>query len=138
MPTSLLGRKSAQTGPSECFLIERVVTAIFMYIHLMETYRETLQSLQELNGALCSEGDDARVRYLSVEPDFNFVDEWIVIVTWELPPPNGESWPLKVLDNYEERTRNAVGRARTTLCLFRTPDEIAEPAHQRGEQLQAA
>ena len=109
-----------------------------MYIHFMETYRETLQSLQELNGALCSEGDDARVRYLSVEPDFNFVDEWIVIVTWELPPPNGESWPLKVLDNYEERTRNAVGRARTTLCLFRTPDEIAEPAHQRGEQLQAA
>ena len=71
-----------------------------MYIHFMETYTEALQSLHELNRALCSKGDDARVRYLSVEPDFNFVDEWIVIVTWELPPPNGESWPLEVLDNY--------------------------------------
>ena len=109
-----------------------------MYIHFMEIYGETLQSLQELNRALDSEGDDARVRYLSVEPDFDFDGEWIAIVTWELPPPSGESWPLKILDHYEERTRDAVGRATTTLCLFRTPDEIAEPAHQRGEQLQAA
>ena len=102
---------------------------------IVETAR---QGLRQLNAVLRSESDDARARYLSVEPDFDFVDEWIVIVTWELPPPSGETWPLKILDQYEDRTRNAVGRATTTLCLFRTPDEIAEPAHQRGEQLQAA
>jgi len=94
--------------------------------------------LRQLNTALRSEGDDARARYLSVEPDFDFVDEWIVFVTWELPPPTGETWPLKILDHYEQRTREAVGAEGSTHCLFRTPEEIAEPAHQRGEQLQAA
>ena len=104
----------------------------------MDIVEQARHGLRQLNALLRSQGDDARVRYLSVEPDFDFDGEWIVIVTWELPPPSGESWPLKILDHYAERTRDTVGRAATTLCLFRTPDEIAEPAHQRGEQLQAA
>lgn len=104
----------------------------------MDIVEQARHGLRQLNALLRSQGDDARVRYLSVEPDFDFDGEWIVIVTWELPPPSGESWPLKILDHYEERTRDIVGRAATTLCLFRTPDEITEPAHQRGEQLQAA
>ena len=104
----------------------------------MDIVEAARQGLRQLNAALRSEGDDARARYFSVEPDFDFIDEWMVLVTWELPPPSGESWPLNVLDHYQERTRDAVGRSTTMLCLFRTPDEIAEPAHQRGEQLQAA
>ncbi len=104
----------------------------------IDIVQEARSGLCQLNSALRSEGDKARVRYLSVEPGFDFLDEWIAIVTWELPPPTGESWPLKVLYRYEDRTRDAVGRATDSVCLFRTPDEIAEPAHQRGEQLQAA
>lgn len=104
----------------------------------MDIVQEARQGLRQLNARLRSQGDDARVRYMSVEPDFDFEDESIVIVTWELPPPIGESWPLTVLDRYEEQTRDAIGRTTSTLCLFRTPDEIAETAHQRGEHLQPA
>lgn len=104
----------------------------------MDIVEGARRGLKQLNAVLCSEGDAARARYLSVEPGFDLDDEWIVIVAWELPPPRSESWPLKILDDYEERTRDAVGRAASTLCLFRTPEEITEAAHQRGEQLQAA
>ena len=109
-----------------------------MYTHYMDPYKETLRSLRELNAALRSEGDTARARYVSVEPDYDFDDEWIVFVTWEIPPPNGDGWPLKVLDEYSQRTRDAIGVTGTAHCLFRTPDELREPGHQRGAELQPA
>ena len=65
-------------------------------------------------------------------------DSWIVYVTWEVPAPNGEEWPLEVLDRYWQRTRDTVGDAGTAHCLFRTPDEMSEPGHQRGALLQPA
>ena len=101
-----------------------------------------MRSLQQLNEALRSEGDTARARYVSVEPDYDFDDEWIVFVTWELAPPSGNGWPSHLLDEYSRRAREAigdvVGDAASTHCLFRTRDEISEPGHQRGAQLQPA
>ena len=96
------------------------------------------RSLQALNAALRSEGEVARARYFSVEPDFDFEGEWIIFVTWEIPPPNGDAWPLRVLDEHSQRTSEAIGDAAAAHCLFRTPSEIAEPNHQRGEHLQPA
>lgn len=109
-----------------------------MYTHYVDIFKQALRSLQELNTALRSEGDTARARYVSVEPDYDFDGEWIVFVTWEILPPNGDEWPLKMLDEYSQRTRDAIGDAGTAHCLFRTPDELSEPSHQRGEQLQPA
>ena len=104
----------------------------------MDAVESARSNLEKLNSALRSEGDTARARYVSVEPDYDFDGEWIVFVTWEIPPPSGDAWPLKVLDKYSQRTRDAIGDAGTAHCLFRTADELAEPSHQRGEQLQPA
>lgn len=108
----------------------------------MDMVERAIRSLQQLNEALHSEGDSARARYVSVEPDYDFDGEWIVFVTWEIEPPNGDKWPLRMLDEYSLRSREAIGDAAgdaaSTHCLFRTPEEISEPGHQRGEQLQPA
>ena len=104
----------------------------------MELLERTKSGLHKLNAALGTEGDAARARYVSIEPDYDFEGEWIIFVTWEIPPPNGDEWPLRVLDEYSQRTSEAIGNAATAHCLFRTPDEISEPSHQRGEQLQPA
>ena len=100
----------------------------------MNLLEQTKGSLEELNAALRSEGDAARARYVSVESGYDYDDGWIVYVTWEIPAPNGEEWPLEVLDRYWQRTRDAG----TAHCLFRTPDEMSEPGHQRGALLQPA
>ncbi len=104
----------------------------------MEFYKQTLKGLQDLNTALRSEGDAARVRYVSFEPDYDYADSWIVLVTWEVPEPAGDQWPPDMLDLYRERTRDRVGESGTAHCLFRTPDEVREPVHQRGAMLQPA
>ena len=101
-----------------------------------------IRSLQQLNEALRSEGDTARARYVSVEPDHDFDGDWIVLVTWEIAPPSGDEWPLCLLDEYSKRTREAIGDVvgdpTSAHCLFRTPEETSEPGHQRGAQLQPA
>ena len=104
----------------------------------MELFERVKSALQGLNSALRSEGDVARARYVSIEPDYDYDDGWIVLVTWEVPAPDGDRWPLEMLDRYGQRTRDAVGEAGTAHCLFRTPDEISEPGHQRGAELQPA
>ena len=109
-----------------------------MYAQAMDLLEQTKISLRELNATLRAEGDAARARYVSFEPDYDYDDGWIVCVTWEVPAPNDEEWPLEVLDRYWQGTRDAVGDAATALCLFRTPDEISEPVHQRGATLQPA
>ncbi|MCY4631541.1 MAG: hypothetical protein OXE75_11765 [bacterium] len=95
-------------------------------------------AFDELNDVLCSEGEAARVRYFWIEPDYDCVDEWMICAIWELPPHGGECWPLEVLDKYRRCTREAIGDAAFTHSLFRTSEQLADPAHQRGVQLQPA
>ena len=79
------------------------------------------------------------MRYFSVEPDFDFEDEWLVLVIWELPAPEDEDgWPVTLLDGYRRRTSETIWDAASSECLFRTPEELADRAHQRGIQLQPA
>ena len=104
----------------------------------MDLLEQTKSGLRELNAALRSEGDEARVRYVSIEPDYDYDDGWIVYVTWEIPVPKGDEWPLAVLDGSSQRTRDTVGDAGTTHCMFRTPDEMSDPSHMRGALLQPA
>ena len=109
-----------------------------MYAQRMDLLEQAKRSLQELNATMRSEGDAARAQYVSFEPDYDYDYGRIAIVTWEMPTPNGDEWPLEMLDEYWQRTREAVGDTATALCLFRTPDEICEPGHQRGVTLQPA
>ncbi len=104
----------------------------------MELSEWAKRGLENLNEALRSEGDAARVRYVSLEPDFDYDDAWIVLVTWEIPAQGDEDWPPEFLDEYRRRTRDTVRDVGTAHCLFRTPDEISDPAHQRGATLQPA
>ncbi len=96
------------------------------------------KAFDELNAALCSEGDAARVRYFWMEPDYSFVDEWMIYAIWELPPHGGDCWPLEMLDKYRRRTHEVVGDAAFTHAFFRTSEQLADPAHQRGVELQPA
>ena len=96
------------------------------------------KAFDELNAALCSEGDAARVRYFWMEPDYDYVDEWMICAIWELPSHGDECWPLEMLDKYRRRTREAIGDAAFSDSLFRTSEQLADPAHQRGVQLQLA
>ena len=104
----------------------------------MDLLERVKSALEELNTALRSEGDAARAMYVSVEPDYDYDNSWIVLVTWEVPAPSGDEWPLELLDRYRQRTREIVGEGGTSHCLFRTPDELSEPSHQRGALLQPA
>lgn len=104
----------------------------------MQRWEQARGAFEILNADLQSGGDAARVRYVSVEPDYENDDEWIILATWEVPAPDDADWPLEKLDEYRRRTFAAVGDIATVHCLFRTPEELSEPGHQRGEQLQPA
>lgn len=104
----------------------------------MQRWEQAKGAFENLNAELKSDGDVARVRYVSVEPDFEYDDGWIILATWELPALDDAQWPLEQLDGYRRRTYAAVGDIATVHCLFRTPEELSEPGHQRGEQLQPA
>ena len=95
-------------------------------------------AFDDLNAALCSEGDAARVRYFWMEPDYDYLDEWMVFAIWELPPHGGECWPWEMLDKYRQRASDAIGDAAFSDSYFRTAEQLADPAHQRGVQLQPA
>ena len=104
----------------------------------MDLHAVARKAFEELNTALCLEGDAARVRCFWIEPDFDFEDEWMIFVIWELPAQGDEGWPLELLDTYRRRIRETIGDAALDHCFFRTPEEFADPAHQRGIQLQPA
>lgn len=104
-------------------------------IDCVDLRSRVMAELERLNSALVSEGDLARIRYVSIEPDFDFDDKWIFVVTWEIPDQAEEDWSVDELDEYWGRTRDSIGEVGTAHCLFRTPKELSEPVHQRGEEL---
>jgi hypothetical protein len=97
-----------------------------------------VQRLADLNARLSSERNPARVRYVSIEPDPEYADETLVLVTWELPPvvtdPDA-GWPLEQLDRYCALVNETLdGLDVLTECLFRSPEEIREE-DQLGERI---
>ena len=104
----------------------------------MQRWEQAKSAVKELNSELESAGDAARVRYVSVEPDFGFDGEWLILATWELPAVDDAGWPLESLDRYRRLAYEAVSDIATVHCLFRTPEELSEPEHQRGERVLSA
>ena len=105
----------------------------------MDLLERAKSGFRELNATLISEGDAARVRYVSLEPDYDYEDGWIMLVTWGGSGTERRgvvTGPAGTGTGRGHATR--VGDAGAAHCLFRTPDELAEPGHQRGALLQTA
>jgi hypothetical protein len=85
--------------------------------------------LATLNKRLSDEGHAAAVRYVAIEPDPDFDDEVLGLVTWELAAPDNPdgAWPLDLLDYYcvlvSDLLEDVVP---ATDCLFRTAEELAD------------
>lgn len=92
---------------------------------------EVYRNLANLNIELREEGNPARVRFASIEPDPDFAGEWLVLVTWQLPDPasSDRGWPLTQLDEYCELVADRlIGLVASTECLFRTESELRSDA----------
>lgn len=92
---------------------------------------EILRSIAELNSRLTGEGDQARVKYVSVEHDPDFDAAWLILLTWQLPEPPGgaETWPLEELDHYCALAAESLAASNVTVeCLFRTEEELQHDA----------
>jgi hypothetical protein len=99
---------------------------------------DVLAALARVNADLARRSDPARARFAKVQPDPYSPDDWLVIVTWELPAPaRGEqAWPLATLDRYGELARKQL---EPFLCYvhseFRTSDEFTDDL-QLGRPIQ--
>ncbi len=96
---------------------------VVMVTSVDEIYRR----LADLNAELRRGGDDARVRFASVEPDPDFVDGSLVLITWELPDParGQDVWSLDELDGYSRLVVERLVDLASTECLFRTRADLA-------------
>ena len=98
------------------------------------------KDLAALNEKLRAEGDPARVRYAWIEADPYLDDGWVVCAIFELPDyrrddPSG--WPLEMVDKYYRLLFDHYRDNPDVLTdnLFRTADQLADPAHQRGQRI---
>ena len=89
--------------------------------------------LAGLNDELRDEGDHARIRFVNIEPDPEFDDEWLVLVTWEVPH-EAVAGDVRQLDQYCSRLADQLEDLAITECLFRTSAEI-EDVEQLGSRL---
>ncbi|WP_419944321.1 hypothetical protein [Candidatus Poriferisodalis sp.] len=105
----------------------------------MELSAEVRQRLETLNGELLNEPDSPVVKYFALQADYDFDGEWIALITLQLEEPEDrdEAWPHAQLERLRDRVWDAVGDIVTPDCLFRTPEEMREIEHQRGEDLSA-
>ena len=94
----------------------------------MDLWNDTERNLIELNSELAGSGDPARIRYMVIQPDPDWVDEWMVTTVWELPGPDAghEVWPDDRLMGYEQMLADRLGGVASTSCLFRTAKTVAK------------
>ncbi|WP_419837586.1 hypothetical protein [Candidatus Poriferisodalis sp.] len=104
----------------------------------MELSVEIRQRLERLNIELQDEANSPTVKYFALQADYDFDGEWIALITLQLDEPEDGEWRPARLEDYRERIWDAVGDIVTPDCLFRTPEEMREIEHQRGENLSTA
>ena len=94
----------------------------------MDLWNETERNLVELNTELSRRGDPARIRYMVIQPDPDWGNEWMVTTVWELPPPDPgrEVWPDHELMGYEQMLADRLAGVASTSCLFRTAKTVAK------------
>lgn len=88
--------------------------------------------------------DPARIRYTRTIPAPDDSEGWVVLPVVELPPPDDEDegWPLDELDRYIDMVAERFGKEKTVIdllthCLFRTAEDLEDPAHQMGRRVPA-
>lgn len=98
----------------------------------MSMWDETERSLARLNIDMARSGDPGRIRYYVIRPDPDWDGGWLTAV-WELPPPapGQETWPERMLMDYERMLADRVVREDrvegvvSTSSLFRTSEDVA-------------
>lgn len=98
----------------------------------MNIYEQAERIAADTNRRLADADDDARIRYMSVEPGPADSEGWLVLMFWELPFPDGEIWPADELRRYREIVREKFEGVASTMCVFRDPDEIQNAELRTG------
>ena len=99
--------------------------------------------LTEINEALLSMGDPARVRYFRIMATPGDLDGWVVLPVIELPSEGDDGWPVDRLSRYRDMVSERfhavpLDEDLWAHCLFRTPEELENPAHRMGAEIPAA
>lgn len=106
---------------------------------IMRRIDEIDVKIETINEDLRDMGDPARVRFAWVEPDSYIDDGWVLTAIWELPDygDDPEGWPLETLQKYRRLLAAAYADDFDVLTdsLFRTAEDLADPAHQRGRRI---
>ena len=102
----------------------------------MDLWSDVERVLATINHELGDAGDDARIRYMDIEPDFYDDRQCVVLSFWELPDllPGQTTWPLETLDHYinmvnkhfAEMLSDRFIDTTRSMCWFRTRDELEE------------
>lgn len=109
----------------------------------MDLRQESERVLVEINEELARENDFARIRYFRIIPTPGDLDGWVVLPVVELPPYGDDGWPFEELTRYvdlvADRFRDEpFAEDLLTHCLFRSTDELTNPAHQMGSKVPAS
>ena len=100
--------------------------------------------LIRINEELARMGDPAHIRYLRIIPTPGDLDGWVALPVVELPPHGDghDGWPLDEIYRYRDMVADRFiaefGEDLWATCLFRTPEELRDPAHQMGAKVPSA
>ena len=101
----------------------------------MRTSEEDAEArIAKLNADLASEGDTARIRYMTIGPSWYEDDDgWRLVAFWELPEPQESVWPSEVLWTYRGRVQQLFARDDIRVeSYFRTREELESGDYHTG------
>lgn len=112
----------------------------------MDLWEQSERILMRINEDFAQKGDPARIRYFRIIADPYNLDGWVVLPIVELPLPgdgDDEVWPREEMFRYRNVVRDRffaeLGAENLWVtCLFRSPEELRDPAHRMGAQVPAA
>lgn len=111
----------------------------------MDLWEQSERILIRINEDLAQTDDPARIRYFRIIAAPHASDVWVVLPVVELPlaGDGDEGWPLEEMSRYRNMVRDRffaeLGWENLWVtCLFRSPEELWDPAHRMGTKVPAA
>ena len=111
----------------------------------MDLWEQSERILIRINEDLARADDPARIRYFRIIAAPYDLDGWVVLPVVELPlaGDGDEGWPLEEMFRYRNMVRARFftelgGENLWATCLFRSPEELRDPAHRMGAKVPAA
>ncbi len=111
----------------------------------MDLWEQSERILIRINEDLARTGDPARIRYFRIIADPYDLDGWVVLPVVELPltGDGDEGWPREEMFRYRNMVRDRFfaelgGENLWVTCLFRSREELRDPAHRMGAEVPAA